>query len=201
MYAAQAYFDGLYTADDLPDSLTINPYDLNSGQSGISVEVSRNGLIYGPYQFFEGYSQQVTIVSDFAGLGPKWVLQHVETNNVLDDNNCLFEESIFGEGFGAGAGGITDLFEDTYKVEAFDSNGGLFITDIYVRESLCLWVGSEEESSLVFSSPISESFPFGWLAEIVEFDGKKSGNQNTPVGEYPVTSGIFAGGRLEVSIP
>lgn len=164
MYPAQAFFDGLYTQDDLPDELTINPYDL-----GGTAVVQRNGLVYGPVQFSEGYSQQVTIKEvalpgtppGFNLLnGPAWVLEAIgEGSGLLDDSPCLF----IGQ-FSFGPGGITDLFEDTYEVTGP-------ISGTVTRQSQCLWTGTDLRLS---------NFGYRWKVN----GNKKNGLQNTPVGSY-----------------
>jgi hypothetical protein len=163
MYPAQAFYDGLYTEEDLPDSITINPFDLGD----VSVEVFRDGLIYGPYQFSENYSQQVTIREDVFG-EPKWILEQAEINGILDDSSCLFFD--FGPEIGGkGPAEITDTFAYTYT--ATTEQG----TETLTRQSLCVWSG--EENTLRFSA--TETF-VGWL-----LNGEpKQGTMNTPVGNY-----------------
>jgi hypothetical protein len=134
MYPAEAFYDGLYTEEDLPNTLIINPFDLNATES---VEVSRDGLIYGPYQFFEGYSQQVTILEDFGGLGPRWVLEETGVG-VLDDLPCLFQS--FSNGVEAGPAGITDTFADTYYFSDGPTNANNIALN---RISLCVWESEE----------------------------------------------------------
>lgn len=163
MYPAQAFFDGLYTQDDLPDSLTINPYDL-----GGTAVVQRNGLVYGPVQFFEGYSQRVTIKEvpfpQTPDYGPAWVLEATigvgGGFTVLDDGPCLFQ----GAPANSGHGGITDLFEDTYEVTGP-------ISGTVTRQSQCLWTGTDLRLS---------NFGYRWKVN----GNKKNGLQNTPVGSY-----------------
>lgn len=163
MFPAQAFFDGLYTQDDLPDELTINPYDL-----GGTAVVQRSGLIYGPVQFFEGYSQQVTIKEvpfpEAPDYGPAWVLEATIGDGggftVLDDASCLFQ----GTPANSGPGGITDRFEDTYEVTGP-------ISGTVTRQSQCLWTGTDLRLS---------NFGYRWKVN----GNKKNGLQNTPVGSY-----------------
>jgi hypothetical protein len=202
MYPAQAFFDGLYTENDLPDDLTINPYDLNSDQS---VVVQRNGLIYGPHVFGPGYSQQVTIRETlfFAPEeGPNWVLEEAGEAGVgvLDSSPCMFFGPIPGYLLGAGPGGITDNFADTYTVTTNHGSGTVS------RISLCIWTGTDELGcplELRYDSRVSPPRPTSckWTVKYAEgglepCDGAtiavKGPLQNTPVGSY-------GGGAVTVS--
>jgi hypothetical protein len=211
MYPAQAFYDGLYTEDDLPDTLIINPYDLNSGQSAISVEVSRNGLIYGPYEFFEGYAQQVTIIEDFFGEGPQWILEQVGSAE-LDGSPCLFFD--FGpEVGGLGPAGITDTFADTYEIDV--QNAGQ-INELS-RNSLCVWGGAQSnylayyDGNDSFISAYYSGPPHKWIfirGTLQPDEGggvwEKDSPQNGPEGTYSpsANAGDFAGvGTVTVSEP
>lgn len=193
MYPAQAYFDGLYTQDDLPDELTINPYDLGNA----SVVVQRNGLIYGPHQFFAGYQQQVTIKEmpypESPEIGPSWVLEAIGESGVgiLDDSQCLFAETPFGE-FGAGAGGITDLFEDTYAVTVNFAGGGS-LSSVIDRVSLCLWVTEDITTEIYFAGLEYNSNTCKWEHfDSDDIRGIKQDPHNTPVGTYISGGGASA---------
>jgi hypothetical protein len=179
MYPAQAFYDERYTEDDLPNTLIINPFDLNATES---VEVSRDGLIYGPYQFFEGYSQQVTIFENFENVGPRWVLEQTGVG-VLDDSPCLFQS--FSNGVEVGPAGITDAFADTYTVyvnglaDVFDE------TFLVIRRSLCVWssdVDEGEPSGVVLTAP--QSFSPKWVLAVADIGQAKDDPQNSPIGLY-----------------
>jgi len=194
MYSAKGLDDGLFSEEDLPDSLFLQPFDLSAvDQSYAGEEIFRNGTVYGPSEHIS--NQTVEFGLDSLG-NPSWLM--VTDGTVIFEIPCLFDEASFDLSYPED-NSPKDLFKDTYIVKAYDAQGALIITDTYVRESLCVWVGGEPESSLVFIDEPSEGFVYGWVAEIIEFDGFKEGTQNTPVGEYPVPTGQFEGGKLVVS--
>jgi len=139
----------LYDEEDLPLELTINPYDLNSGVSAISVNVERDGLIYGPHDFGGTYQQRL-ILSQTNSL---WEFQFTLASSpweTLDINNCLFEQESAEETIFDGAGGVTDRFADSYTAECTTTvNGQTTITTrTYVREALCIWRSRNQDGDI-----------------------------------------------------
>jgi hypothetical protein len=194
MYPVSGLASGLFTEEDLPDSIEV------VGSGGIDGIYERDGTWFRGAGLFSG--EDVIVFP--------WFEQNCWFISLLNPQgepafgpfgdycaSCLHDE--FQDSGQTSGLRYVDTFKDTYTVKAYDAQGALIITDTYVRESLCVWVGSEAESSLVFIDEPSEGFFYGWVAEIIEFDGFKEGTQNTPVGEYPVPTGQFEGGKLIVS--
>jgi hypothetical protein len=198
LYPASALYDGRLTLGDLPDNLQINPYDLNES---VSATVVRSGSIYGPYTFFEGdpdYTQRVTFVENLPfdpSSGPQWVLE-TSPGEVLDSAPCLFTQGEFGAG--AGPGGITDLFDDTYRATLTYYTTSIGLVPLpggafgslppefnFIRTSLGTWKGEQPAGYGYTLDYITNATYSGWTINGVE---KTTGLQNNPTGFYDLTA-------------
>jgi hypothetical protein len=175
MYPAQALFDGLYTVDDLPDSVLLF-YDFAD-----ELECTRAGSVFtGVLNEFYTY----TIYLGEVGGNPQWLLG---INGQPDDNfDCLITRNyprVEEEG------GVEDQFADTYTV-SYEGDSATV-----TRQSLCIWTGesiSEGETILWRLEYISINDPeapanFKWLVSIqglATIAGIKIPPQNSPVGTY-----------------
>lgn len=165
MYSAQKLANGIYSADDLPDSVILN-YGLDE-----NFELTRSGAEFlgGIYKLALGTLPNST--------KPQWLLY---VNNIRSSNNsCL----ITGDGgLTPGNNIIEDKFEDTYYLSAtflppyeyFSfSNQPLF------RTSLCSWISGYYG---LYYYPFGRDF---WLVTFPGIDGTGSNQRlNTPVGQY-----------------
>ncbi len=204
MYPAQ-YYQELFALEDLPEEVVAigqdGEYEITfskTGDASSPYTATVDGTEYRIIKITQGESEDPNIpppaawsIEGYNSLDDTW-----ETIQDTSPNNCLIFEP-----FAENLAHVRDSFLDAYEVETYDAEDNLVFTDTYVRDSLCVWFGSQPESSLVFVDTPSESFPYGWSAEVAEFDGHKEGAQNTPVGEYPVTSGQFEGGKIVVLEP
>jgi hypothetical protein len=194
MYPAQALFDGLYTVDDLPDTIVIT---YTEAQSPFTT--------FGPYvltrtgsQFFGGPDNEVGI--GLSTTGELWTIQ--DGSGGIGSFPCLINEESPGSPFVVT---IEDQFADTYTVTYnFSSYGtGGTGTTIVSRQNLCCWQspqltanGREFKFIIRYFPPILESNGIMWSfvqgsCELTGgFTGEKTGNQNSPVGTYSSQTGF-----------
>jgi hypothetical protein len=123
MYPAQALFDGLYTVDDLPDTVVIT---YTEAQSPFTT--------FGPYvltrtgsNFFGGPDNEVGI--GLSTTGELWTIQ--DGSGGIGSFPCLINEESPGSPFVVT---IEDQFADTYTISGP-------ISGTVTRESICVWSG------------------------------------------------------------
>jgi hypothetical protein len=157
MYPAQALFDGLYTVDDLPDTLVV----IGSAGTPYSCLVTKtNGS--SPYYSgtCEGQQSRIIINDDnaweFQTLSPEdgWLEPQDRSPNAC----LIFDPNLEGNAY------VEDQFADTYTVSGP-------ISGTVTRESICVWRGERLRLT---------NFGFQWKVN----GNNKSGFQNTPVGSY-----------------
>jgi hypothetical protein len=156
LYPAQALLDGLYTVDDLPDTLIV----VGSEQAPYSCLVTKtNGS--SPYYSgtCEGEQSRIIINDDNA-----WEFQLLNDEVWLEPqdrspNACLiFDPNLEGNAY------VEDQFADTYTISGP-------ISGTVTRESICVWSGENLRVT---------NFRYQWRVN----GNNKSGFQNTPVGSY-----------------
>jgi hypothetical protein len=178
MYPAQALFDGLYTVDDLPDTVVIT---YTEAQSPFTT--------FGPYvltrtgsNFFGGPDNEVGI--GLSTTGELWTIE--DGSGGIGSFPCLINEESPGSPFVVT---IEDQFADTYTV-AYEGDSAQV-----TRVSLCVWTGTTQSEGttvlwrLEYSSINDPEAPayLKWVASIqglTTVAGIKSPFQNTPVGAY-----------------
>jgi hypothetical protein len=158
MYPAQALADGLYTYQDLPDTVLgtgifgdknvvmsrLNPPQPSIDSSGTS--------------YYRGFSLDGGLVGIGLREGDEWVGTEVR-NEDAEFGECLISRLPPDT-----SGTIADQFADTYTVSGP-------ISGTVTRESVCVWRGSNLRLT---------NFGFQWKVN----GNNKSGFQNTPVGSY-----------------
>jgi len=207
MYPAQALFDGLYTYEDLPDTVVQVSSDvppvvtvftkLSSPQTGTGA-----GAPGVPTTYFLGIDSNNETVgigiysNDDEGpnSGPTWKGSEV-ANESSQYGACLFAP-IFNDPLDYFS--LEDQFADTYTVSG-PPGGDVAVT----RISLCEWEGLDSCGNKVTLTYNSGQFNtdalwvIGWLdyfgpvGDCIQLDassGEKSGFQNTPVGSYTLGS-------------
>jgi hypothetical protein len=177
MYPADE-LGNLYVEDDLPDAVTVNWAGRFTGSMSKSGSGYESGTV----------SLQV--------IDHKWTLKDTSTDpeSVRVVGRCLIQ----GDGnLTQGDDLVEDRFEDTYTMSPPSLNG----TPL-VRRELCLWDdGDEFEVPTAYVryglGQVEEGDPFTlgwWLGHDIaldatdfynfNFETKKTGNQNSPVGSY-----------------
>jgi hypothetical protein len=173
LYPAQALFDGLYTYEDLPDTVVEVSSDvppvvtvftkLSSPQTGTGA-----GAPGVPTTYFLGIDSNNETVgigiysNDDEGpnSGPTWKGSEV-ANESSQYGACLFAP-IFNDPLDYFS--LEDQFADTYTISGP-------ISGTVTRESICVWSGENLRVT---------NFRYQWRVN----GNNKSGNQNTPVGSY-----------------
>jgi hypothetical protein len=156
MYPAQALADGLYTVDDLPDSITaiVEEIEANMDRSG--------SVFYSTEQFgtIPAGNSRIILYSD--PIESQWRSEYFDGSgwfpfDFFGSSNCLIGD--YGQG-----GTVEDQFADTYAISGP-------ISGTVTRESICVWRGSNLRLT---------NFGYQWIVN----GNNKTGNQNTPVGSY-----------------
>ena len=191
MYPAQALADGLYSADDLPDEITIIACGVPGTTGTVQSFLTKSGSSYSG----SPYNTTIRLITDLDGIST-W-LTGIENELLTTDRDCLVTilQSQAGEVVcGPTSGNIqnADNFADTYTATITgDDSESVTVT----RESLCVWRGIDANGSSVFLRYIVEAdpgfpqpqFDYKWN---LDFRGcsrfKASGFQNTPVGNYEI---------------
>jgi hypothetical protein len=171
-YPAVAFAQGLYTADDLPDEVTIAGVLAYKQEGGFPRYVSDDG------DFF---------ISDPSEDNPPedalWGVTIFGQSQF--DLSCLISSYE-----GSAPLGVEDTFADTYTVTIFSpiDNAGTYTV---TRRSLCVWSSEVEESGepsgvILFyaDGPILPGIGFTWELNFSSIFQLKDGNANTPVGNY-----------------
>jgi hypothetical protein len=181
MYPAQAFFDSLYTFDDLPDVV-----DYTDIFSSFSLNKLTNPEPYsGGLKYYQGQSEDAFI----------WLMP-----DAIDDGNAAWASGPGTGGFSGsrclifGEPGVTvsisDQFADTYMVSYEGASATV------TRQSLCTWTGEtiDEEGTTVrwrldYVSMNNPEAPanYKWLVSIqglTTIGGIKIPPQNSPVGTY-----------------
>jgi hypothetical protein len=163
-----------YTAADLPDNLSLNWSDTDV------VTVDKVGSGYA------GGTVSILIENE------KWVLRNTATGNARTIGRCLIREDDL----------VADQFEDSYFADVSYTilvgtpPYSLAYSDTVFRESLCAWYWEDDEGfNLYFALGFNDDkqrWEFAvrdeYLAVSVLF--VKSGEQNSPVGNYGFDSAI-----------
>jgi hypothetical protein len=192
MYPAQALFDGLYTADDLPDEVLYN----DGSRPPTVLQKTLNPELVGGvgYPWPQDGSDDAGIyfiVVDDGGDPISWAFGDdrgegtlpclIQGDGNLNPNNDLSE----------------DQFADTYTVTINppDNNAGTYTV---TRRSICVWSTQVEESGepaglklSYIDAVIGGGFAYTWEIEL-DTSYIKDGFANTPTGNY-------AGGNATVS--
>lgn len=199
MYPAQALYDGIYTVDDLPDTLLVRNGIFGEGLQPAVVLFTKTGTspdLYTGENFYDGVNHYYTIKLQTVdwqtgeSVSPYWA-SFTEGDNfpyALNLNpGCLIyredDEADWSE----------DQFADNYIISGFE-----VAPRTVTRVSLCEWRSVDEcgnISSLLYTGdPPGGSDPPGWFVDVpnyiepcVVFDvrqGGKIGSANTPVGLY-----------------
>jgi hypothetical protein len=171
MYPAQALFDGLYTVDDLPDTII----DVGLTFNKLNPPLSELGGIW-YYETLDGGGgvvERIGLLNNFNGV---WAYQ-----GEGETTPCLITET------------REDQFADTYTV-----SGNPDFNQTVARTSLGFWIGEgtgvQESNATVFYMRCSdlrigysESDWDAWWMTLGASDtiAKKTGDQNTPEGSYP----------------
>ena len=207
MYPAQALADGLYSADDLPDTIVIKlENQLQPGPEYCPEEVllkSNDDYLYGygnPLDTTPGNSA-ARIGLTFVENGGYWVFTYNQVQYIEPQGNRAYLGSY--ESFcllsseGDGPNLIEDQFADTYTVTINppDDNAGTYTV---TRRSICVWStqvqDSGEPAGLKLSyidAVIGGGFAYTWEIEL-DTSYIKDGFANTPTGDY-------SGGNATVS--
>ena len=185
MYPAQALFDGLYTVDDLPDSVDIINVDIVN-----ELELNRSGAQY--FGTTGGNTYKISIGNDPETPDDKYWALDVSFNGGaygrVTESECLINypyprpdppvQEI---------GGFKDQFADTYTVTIT----GPIPTQIVSlnRVSLCLWEGIGPSGGSIwsiryFSEDQEPNFLYRWLLDANDALRFKQGPSNTPAGNY-----------------
>jgi hypothetical protein len=183
MYPAQALFDGLYTYEDLPDTVLgtgifgddnvvmsrLNPPQPSIGSTGIS--------------YYRGFSLNGSLVGIGLRDGDEWVGTEA-ANEDAEFGQCLISRLPPDT-----SGTIADQFADTYTVTINppDDNAGTYIV---TRRSICVWSTQVEESGEPAGLKLSYidavfggGFAYTWEIEL-DTSYIKDGFANTPTGDY-----------------
>jgi hypothetical protein len=191
MYPAQALFDGLYTVDDLPDTVVIT---YTEAQSPFTT--------FGPYvltrtgsNFFGGPDNEVGI--GLSTTGELWTIE--DGSGGIGSFPCLINEESPGSPFVVT---IEDQFADTYTVTVVYGPPGNNTNNFTIsRISLCEWEGSDginpETWKLFYATPqnifANPSFYYKFYLD-QSVSRIKLGFMNTPEGTYDPT------GDSEISV-
>lgn len=185
MYPAQALADGLYSADDLPDTIVIKlENQLQPGPEYCPEEVllkSNDDYLYGygnPLDTTPGNSA-ARIGLTFVENGGYWVFTYNQVQYIEPQGNRAYLGSY--ESFcllsseGDGPNLIEDQFADTYTVSGP-------VSGTVTRFDLCTWRG--DGLTLRYDGRLDANFlPVGTFKWRVN-GNNKSGFQNTPAGSY-----------------
>jgi hypothetical protein len=173
-----------YEAADLPDTLWVNV------GGTVDEEFTRDGSRY----------KNAENTLEIVNVGDSWRLQLISTSEDLDAGfeGCL----ITGDGnYTPGDDTVEDQFADTYTMSPSSLNG----TPL-VRTSLCVWTDEDEdgrsarlrygEGQVAGGDPVTLGW---WLGHDIaldatdfynlNFETKKTGDQNSPVGSYTFGTG------------
>ena len=194
MYPAQALFDGLYSYQDLPDTLIqpvagggnivftrLNPPQISEGGLGIKLS------------YYHGIDSFDQIVGVGLRLTPdpqqifQWEGSEVP-NEAADFGECLLSIQTF-QPDPLVWDSLQDQFADTYTVTYLDDSAQV------TRESICVWAGTTQSEGITvlwrleYSSINDPEAPayLKWVVSIqglTTIAGIKLPYQNTPVGTY-----------------
>ena len=205
MYPAQALGDGLYTVDDLPDSISVS---LDGSNFYTFEKDSEDGNFYSTQEInlFPAGNLRIALFDTGNEYDPINSPEDFRYYWYLQEKNPDWSNA---EGRGrlqcliADADGLTieDQFADTYTLTYNPPQGGIPIqiinNGIALRESLCVWNAGECEpgsfGASLFYSEFRNKFVVGLSEAIPEGGGfqceaagiyVKTGNQNTPLGTY-----------------
>jgi hypothetical protein len=194
MYPAQALADGLYSIEDLPDTVVQVSSDvppvvtvftkLSSPQTG-----DGGGGAGTPTTYFSGTDSNGNSV----GVG---IYSNDEEPKEWKGTTVANESSEFGECLFSAISNdpldyfsLEDQFADTYYLSATNNtNPNQSFSNIALsRQSLCIWRGSSGNGNFLLA--YFERFQFGikdcWFVQFTGIDGTLSGLRlNNPVGPY-----------------
>ena len=210
MYPAQALFDGLYTIDDLPDTIVEYPSDDSAPITftKLSSPTPSQNPTVGAISYYQGIDEIGSLVGVGLREGNEWVGSEIG-NEAAEFGECLISRFLPSLPFGIG-----DPFADTYTVNSnleypWEEQGNPITIPVngsftLERFSLCQWRSSGFPSNAPFfvlnyvnlppsENPILEEGPH-WVLQVyfleyypglfvsgLEF---KNGPQNSPVGSY-----------------
>jgi hypothetical protein len=185
MYPAQALADGLYSANDLPDSVDIINVDIVN-----ELELNRSGAQY--FGTTGGNTYKISIGNDPETPDDKYWALDVSFNGGpygrVTEFACLINYPYPRPD--PEVSGFRDQFADTYTV-----SGGELGPIQVTRVSLCLWEGTDScgnKAQLIYlEDPFNGKL---WFVDVPQYgepcvifdvrQGEKIGLQNTPVGGY-----------------
>ncbi len=204
MYSAQALLDGLYTVDDLPDTLVV----IGSAGTPYSCLVTKtNGS--SPYYSgtCEGEQSRIIINDDnaweFQTLSPEdgWLEPQDRSPNAC----LIFDPNLAGNAY------IEDQFADTYTVTSCSEPSA--IGTILTRTSLCYWEGQYNtpfagtQTVSIFYCPSVGPIPSDVCNDTFKFYSfysrdvggltdpiiaEKTPHSNTPSGNYTAENGSIS---------
>jgi hypothetical protein len=170
LYPAQALTDGLYTYEDLPDTIlyrpptstaypTLNFIELIKEEDPQPSEFGNLDMVYykGSFVAAGGNQSGDTIPVEFGFFDIDWAVNVLyESLDFKSFLQCLISERFIDD--------VKDQFADAYTVSGP-------ISGTVTRESICVWRGSNLRLT---------NFGYQWKVN----GNNKTGNQNTPVGSY-----------------
>jgi hypothetical protein len=164
MYSAQALFDGLYTADDLPDEILVTNVNFSLGDT-VFTKTGNSGIFYtGTNENGDPVDVELYTFLNLQGIQKTvWVLYLFgERFGLSPMPECLITQA-------QDEGEATkDTFANSYSVNGPIS--GTVTRDIVTGEE-CIWNGTGLKLT---------NFGYQWKVN----GNNKSGFQNTPVGSY-----------------
>ena len=184
MYPSQALFDGLYTYEDLPDTVLGTGIFADNNVVMSRLNPPQPSIDSTGTSYYRGTSTLGLLVGIGLRDGDEWVGSEV-ANEGAGFGQCLISR------FPASSpNGIGDQFADSYTI-----SGGQLGSITVTRVSLCLWEGTDSCGNLATLIYLEDPFNGKlWFADVpnylepcVRFDvrqGEKIGFQNSPVGNY-----------------
>jgi hypothetical protein len=185
LYPAQALADGLYSEDDLPDSVVLIGIDLVD-----FLEMTRSGAEYSGVLF--EYTYKIALGNDELTPNQKYWAVSVQFEggsfSQLIESTCLITypyprpESPF-------FSGIKDQFADTYTVtwNISDQSGSSTAT----RQSICIWTFTALGAEYLIEYESVDFFRWRIVTPETEIFKAEPSFENTPTGYYETGGADF----------
>lgn len=191
MYEAQKLTDEIYSANDLPDAMYVYADLL---MEDLSIVVLADDVLAKNGSMFESGTKSLFKEGDAV-----WRFLDSEEPRSTFGRQCLSSEEYPFQPTRGEQGlliSIQDTFLDTYTVIPPVVAG---LTNTISRVSLCVWEadngGSAEplfREPLIYAPVMNElGLQHGWHLSTFNGFTRKSGFQNTPIGEYIATEGTY----------